>query len=339
MTWKDGFGVRRLAFGVGTASVSTLVRQSVRQQTPNAERRTPNIFSWRFALDLLLLAKFRIVFVVLVTGYGAIALQREHAADWAFIWPCMLAMALLGGAANTLNQIFELPRDAVMDRTRHRRPLPDGRVTVPQAWIWAVVQFVACLAIFLGFYHSWLAALLAVVNLGYYSFLYTLWLKPRHWLNIVIGGVPGSMAPLIAWAAVTGSLEAAPWALFLLIFLWTPPHVWALAIRVKDDYARAGIPMLPVVKGVDETTRQIFLYTAVLVAFTLALPLLAAFRASPLFVILCVVLGAVFLGWTWRLWRRRPVMPTMPLFRYSIIYITALFVALVVDCFAGWGRP
>lgn len=293
----------------------------------------------RFALDLLILAKYRIVFVVVFTGYAAIALHREHATDWAFIAPCILAMALLGGAANTLNQVFELGKDAVMDRTKQKRPLPAGRITVPQAYAWAVVQFALCIAIFAGFYGSWLAVALAVINILYYSFLYTLWLKPRHWLNIVIGGVPGSMAPLIAWAAVAGDLTAAPWALFLLIFLWTPPHVWALAIKLKDDYARAGIPMLPVVKGVDETTRQIFLYTVALVAFTLALPLLAAFRESPLFVASCVVGGAVFLVWTWRLWRRRPVMPTMPLFRYSIIYITVLFTALMIDSFAGWGRP
>jgi protoheme IX farnesyltransferase len=292
----------------------------------------------RFALDLLILAKYRIVFVVVFTGYAAIAVQGDHATHWGFIMPCLVAMALLGGAANTLNQVFELRKDAVMDRTKERRPLPSGRVTVAQAVAWAVIQFAASLAIFGFLYHSPLAVVLAVINLVYYSFFYTLYLKPRHWLNIVIGGVPGSMAPLIAWAAITGDLTWAPWAMFLIIFLWTPPHVWALAIKVKDDYARAGIPMLPVVKGVDETTRQIFFYTVVLVAFTLLLPLAAVFRHSPLFLASCLIGGVVFLVWTWRLWKRRPVMPTMPLFRYSIIYIMVLFVALMVDSFMGWNR-
>ena len=293
--------------------------------------------------DLLILTKYRITAMALFTGYAAIAVEGSAAADWSRIWPCLVALFLLGGTANTLNQVFEKDKDARMNRTKSRRPLPAGRITVPQAVLFAVVQLAVCLAIMLGVYDSWLAAGLVVFTVLYYSFFYTLWLKPRHYLNIVIGGVPGSMGPLIAWAAITDRLDAAPFAMSALIFLWTPPHVWALAIKLKEDYARAGIPMLPVVKGVDETTRQIFWYTVVMVAASLGLPLLTAGTASPwtagpYYLILAAVLGAVFLVWTFILWRRRPVMATMPLFRFSILYIGVLFLAMVLDASQSAGK-
>lgn len=292
----------------------------------------------RVLLDLLVLTKYRITLVALFTGYAAIAVHRTHAFDWNFIWPCLLALFAMGGAANTLNQLFELRKDAVMERTKARRPLPAGRVTPAQAWVFAAIQLAFAEAVWVVVYGSWLAAGLGLLTVVYYSFFYTLWLKPRHYLNIVIGGVPGAMGPLIAWAAVAGSVDLAPLAMFAVIFLWTPPHVWALAIKLKEDYARAGIPMLPVVKGVDETTRQIFWYTLVLVAGTLAVPVLVpAFASSPLYTTLALVLGAVFLVWTAILWKHRPVMPTMPLFRFSIIYIGALFIGMVVDAMLGTG--
>ena len=287
---------------------------------------------WRVINDLLILTKYRITVVALFTGYAAIVVQGDHATDWAYVWPCLLALFALGGCANTLNQLFELRKDAVMDRTKARRPLPTGRISPAQAVAFASIQFIFAIAVFVGFYGSWLAAALTAATVLYDSWFYTLYLKPRHYLNSVLGGGPGARGPLIAWAAVTGTVELAPLAMFAVIFLWTPPHVWALAIKLKDDYARAGIPMLPVVKGVDETTRQIFLYTVVLVAGTLAVPVLVpAFEDSPMYTTLALVLGAVFLVWTAVLWRHRPIMPTMPLFRFSIIYIAALFIGMVCD--------
>ena len=288
-----------------------------------------------FFWDLLILTKYRITAVAMFTGYTAIAVHGPYAADWGHIWPCLLSLFLTGGAANTLNQIFELKKDAVMNRTKSRRPLPDGRVTVTQAVVFAVVQAVVAQALLVWAYASWLAVGLSIFTIIYYSFFYTLWLKPRHYLNIVIGGVPGAMGPLIAWAAVSGTLTWEPWVMFLIIFLWTPPHVWALAIKLKEDYARAGIPMLPVVKGVDETTRQIFWYTVVMVIGTLLLPMVTnlwpIWVKAPVYTALAVVLGLVFLIWSWLLWQRRPVMATMPLFRFSIVYISALFIGLIVD--------
>lgn len=295
---------------------------------------------WNVVKDLLILTKYRITVVALFTGYAAIVVQGQYATDWSYVWPCLLALFALGGAANTLNQLFELRKDAVMDRTKARRPLPAGRITPAQAVAFALIQFVFAEGVFLGFYQSWLAAALTALTILYYSWFYTLYLKPRHYLNIVIGGVPGAMGPLIAWAAVTGRIDLAPFAMFAVIFLWTPPHVWALAIKLKDDYARAGIPMLPVVKGVDETTRQIFIYTVVMVAGTLAVPVLVpAFENSPIYTTLSLVLGAVFLVWTALLWRYRPVMPTMPLFRFSIVYIAALFIGMVCDALGGGAHP
>jgi len=286
--------------------------------------------------DLLILTKYRITVMALFTGYAAIAVEGSATFDWSRIWPCLLALFLVGGAANTLNQVFEKDKDARMNRTKSRRPLPAGRITVTQAVWFALLQLGACIAILLGMYGSWLAVGLAVFTVIYYSFFYTLWLKPRHYLNIVIGGVPGAMGPLIAWAAITDRLDAAPLAMFALIFLWTPPHVWALAIKLKEDYARAGIPMLPVVKGVDETTRQIFWYTVIMVAGSLVLPLMTASSGSPwtmgpYYLILASVLGGVFLVWAFVLWRHRPIMATMPLFRFSIVYIGVLFLAMVLD--------
>ncbi len=296
-----------------------------------------------FLMDLLILTKYRITVVAMFTGYTAIAVEGHHATDVAYILPCLFALFLTGGVANTLNQIFELKKDAVMNRTKARRPLPAGRITVTQAWIFAALQLIIAEGLLLWAYASWLAVGLSLFTILYYSFFYTLWLKPRHYLNIVIGGVPGAMGPLIAWAAITGDVALAPLVMFLIIFLWTPPHVWALAIKLREDYARAGIPMLPVVKGVDETTRQIFWYTVVMVVGTLALPLLTTPSliggGAPVYTVLAVVLGVVFLGWSWLLWRRRPVMATMPLFRFSIVYISALFLGMIVDSFNGGARP
>lgn len=291
----------------------------------------------RVLFDLLVLTKYRITAVAMFTGYAAIAIEGRYATDWQHIWPCLVSLFLTGGAANTLNQIFELKKDAVMNRTKARRPLPAGRITVPQAYVFAVTQAIVAQVLLVWAYGSWLAVGLSLFTIVYYSFFYTLYLKPKHYLNIVIGGVPGAMGPLIGWAAVTGTLDPIPLVLFLIIFLWTPPHVWALAIKLREDYARAGIPMLPVVKGVDETTRQIFWYTVVMVVGTIALPLVTdlwpIWQRAPVYTALAVVLGAVFLGWSWLLWKRRPVMATMPLFRFSILYIGALFLGLIVDSF------
>ena len=286
-----------------------------------------------FIGDFMVLTKFRINALATFTGYAAIVVHGTYATQWSMIWPLLLVLLFTGGCANTLNQVFEVRKDALMYRTRKRRPLPDGRISVPVAVALAVAQLVAAVLILVLFYGSWLAAACSLFTVLYYSFFYTLYLKPRHHLNIVVGGVPGALGPVIAWAAVAGDLWAwQPWFMFALVFLWTPPHAWALAIKLRDDYARANIPMLPVVRGVDETTRQIFLYTVVLVAASIIGPLLAGYSdVGPAYAICAVAGGCVFLWWTWRLWRHRPIIATMPLFSYTLLYIAALFTGLIID--------
>lgn len=288
-----------------------------------------------FVLDLLRLAKFRITLVAVFTGYTAVAVQGSGR-DLAVLLPLFAVLFTTGASANALNQLFERDRDALMTRTRHRRPLPSGRMGVATVVTFSLLMLGMAIAIELTVFASWLAVACSIVTVVYYAFIYTLWLKPRYWIATVVGGVPGAMGPLIAWAAVANELPPAAWALFLLIFLWTPPHVWARAIRLKDDYARAGIPMLPVVKGIDATTRQILIYGVILVAFTIALPLLPAFSRSIIYWIFALISGAVFLAWCGLLHWRRPVIPTMPLFRYTILHLALMFLALIVDAFAWW---
>jgi heme o synthase len=287
--------------------------------------------------DLMMLAKFRITLVAVFTGYAAVAVHGQYATDLSMLWPLIVALFATGASANALNQLFERERDAVMARTRQRRPLPAGRISPAMAVAFSLSMLALAIGLELGFYGSWLAAVCSVVTVVYYAFIYTLWLKPRHWIATVVGGVPGAMGPMIAWAAVDNALPAAAWALFGLIFLWTPPHVWALAIRLKDDYQRAGIPMLPVVRGIDATTAQILIYGVILVAFTVALPLLPAFSRSWIYLGLACVLGAVFLAWCVLVHVRRPVPPTMPLFRFTILHLALLFLAIILDSFLFGG--
>lgn len=285
-----------------------------------------------FIRDVLVLGKARISAMAMFTGYAAIVIEGSEVCHAGFIAWCLTALFLVGTGANTINQIIERKKDATMNRTKAKRPLPSGRISVPMAWFLAWSQIGASIAILGLVLDSWPAAGWAAFTVVYYSFFYTMYLKPRHYLNIVVGGVPGAMGPVIAWAAATGEVAATAWILFAIIFLWTPPHVWALAIKLKEDYARAGIPMLPVVKGVDETSRQIFIYTVIMVLGSVMLPLLAwhHFR-GPVYWLMAIVLGIGFLRWSWRVWKTRPMPPTMPLFRYSLVYIGLLFLGLVID--------
>ncbi|MDA3959232.1 MAG: heme o synthase [Planctomycetota bacterium] len=294
--------------------------------------------------DLMVLTKFRINVVGVFTGYTAIAVYNSmHLDDPVPGWQtllCMLALLLMGGAANTWNQIIEKERDGRMERTRNKRPLPSGRMSLRTAWILALVQLGGSIGIFAGVFQSPLAVGLTLFTVFYYTVLYTMVLKPRHYLNIVIGGVPGAMGPLLAWSAVADSIAWEPVALFAIIFLWTPPHFWALAIKLREDYKAAGIPMLPVVKGVDETTRQIFIYTVIMVIATLLMPVvLPVFIGSFIYIAAAAVFGAVFTWWAWRIWRERPILNTMPLFHFSILYIGLLFTGVICDALIGTSVP
>jgi protoheme IX farnesyltransferase len=174
-----------------------------------------------------------------------------------------------------------------------------------------------------------LAALLALAAIAFYVFVYTMWLKRTTDQNIVIGGAAGAAPVLVGWAAVTGTLAWPAWILFAVVFVWTPPHFWALAMKVRDDYAAAGVPMMPVVRGGDETRRQILLYSLVLFGVTLVLVPVASM--GPIYVTTAVVLGGIFVYRALELWRTRSDAKAWRLFKYSIVYLAALFGSVALD--------
>jgi protoheme IX farnesyltransferase len=237
---------------------------------------------------------------------------------------------LAAGSANTINCYVDRDIDQVMRRTAHR-PLPEHAVT-PEAALRFGIALGVVATLELGLVVNWLSAGLAVAAILFYVFVYTLGLKRTTPQNIVIGGAAGCMPVLIGWAAVTGKVEPPALFMFLVIFYWTPPHFWALALRFRDDYAAAGVPMLPVVRGYLETARQILLYTWILVAVSFAL--FAVAHLGAVYLVSCAVLDAVFVVEATRLWRviraggdGKP----MRLFHYSITYLTLLFAAMAAD--------
>ena len=284
------------------------------------------------------LTKPRIIELLLVTTVPAMVLATREVpgmpiADWARLtfWT-LICGTLAAGAANAINQYLERDIDHLMARTR-RRPLPANQVSPERA----VVFGIALGAISVGLM-AWmvniLAAFLTLLAIGFYVVVYTVLLKRNTSQNIVIGGAAGALPPVIGWAAVTGDIALPAILLFLIVFYWTPPHFWALALRIRGDYAAAGVPMLPVVRGIAETSRQIGLYTVLLVALTAVFGIVA--RMGLLYLAAAAVLGAVFLWRAWILWRQgtSPEASTaqaIRLYRYSISYLAILFAAVALD--------
>jgi protoheme IX farnesyltransferase len=253
--------------------------------------------------------------------------------DWlrVTIWT-LIAGTLAAGAANAINQYLDRDIDERMVRTR-RRPLPAHDVTPDRAMVFGVVLAAISVALMAAFVNL-VAAFLTLLAIAFYVFVYTIMLKRSTPQNIVIGGAAGALPPVIGWAAVTGGVGLPALMLFLLVFYWTPPHFWALALRIRTDYAAAGVPMLPVVRGIAETSRQIALYTVLLVAVSLVFTVVA--QMGLVYLVAAVVLGAIFLWRAFRLWREgsAPEASTaqaIRLYRYSISYLTLLFVAVAVD--------
>jgi heme o synthase len=218
-----------------------------------------------------------------------------------------------------------------MTRTRHR-PLPDGRIAPSHALLFGIALGLAAFVL-LAFWVNVLAATLAISGLLFYVFVYTLWLKRSTTQNIVIGGAAGAVPPLVGWAAVTNSVDLTAVYLFAIIFLWTPPHFWALALRLRHDYARARIPMLPVVRGDLVARRQIVIYTAVLVGLSLVIVLSGAL--GRLYLVGAAILGGGFLTLAIINWRGRRQRWSRWLFDYSIAYLALLFGVMVVDRMVG----
>jgi heme o synthase len=239
----------------------------------------------------------------------------------------LLCIAVAAGAAAAINNGYDADIDRIMPRTR-RRPTATGRISPEEAMAFGVT-LAAMSVMVMGLALNWLAAALLALTVAFYVFVYTVWLKRRTPQNIVIGGAAGALPPVVGWAAVTGELGLAPLVLFLIIFTWTPPHFWALALYRAQDYAAAGVPMLPVVAGAESTRRHILVYTAILAPLALA-PVALGF-AGPLYGAVALALGAGFLVLAARLWRDRSQHTAMRTFRFSIIYLFGLFGALVLD--------
>ncbi len=277
------------------------------------------------AADFLALMKSGVMALVLWTGIAAMLLA-PGAAHPAILIAALVFMALGAGGAAALNMWYERDIDAKMARTAHR-PLPQKRMAPGEALGFGTVLSVLSV-IGMGVFVNWLAAFLLALTIGFYVFVYTMWLKPLTAHNIVIGGAAGAMPPLIGWAAAAGDLALMPLWLFLIIFFWTPPHFWPLALGRKADYARAQLPMLPTVAGEAATHRQIFIYTLILLPVSL-LPVFSG--AGWLYAAAASALGLEFARRALVLWWRKS--GEKSLFWFSVIYLFALFFALMLDHF------
>ena len=277
--------------------------------------------------DYVRLTKPRVISLLLLTTLLAMIMAAQGWPDGSTVLWTMIGGYLAAGGANAINQWFDRDIDARMRRTSNR-PIPSGRLGATHALIYALTISVAS-ALILGFGANWLTAGLAMLGLLLYVFLYTLWLKRTTTQNIVIGGAAGAVPPLVGWAAVDGSIGLAALILFAIVFYWTPPHFWALALLLKKDYAEAGVPMLPVVRGVEETARQVLLWTVVLVGVSL-LPV-AAGVSGGLYLASALVLGGLFLASARQLAKRPDERRARSTFSYSMLYLALLFTALAID--------
>ncbi len=275
----------------------------------------------------VLLTKPRVVELLLVTTVPAMVLADGGLPSLTLIGAVLVGGALAAGGANTINCWIERDRDRVMHRTQ-RRPLPSGKIDPRHALVFGVV-LEAVAFVWLWSTVNLLSAALAVSAMLFYVFVYTIWLKPRSPQNIVIGGAAGAVPVLVGWAAVTGRLAAPAWVLFAIVFCWTPPHFWALSLRYRDDYAAAGIPMLPVARGITTAVRQILVYSVIVVAVTLSLFLFETMGV--VYFVAAVGLGAAFVWQALELGRDATPQRAMRLFSFSNVYLALLFAAIAVD--------
>jgi heme o synthase len=275
------------------------------------------------------LTKPRIIELLLVTTLPTmIVAQRGLPPLWLMV-ATLLGGALAAGGANAINMVVDRDIDKLMDRTRNR-PLVTGALSPSHALIFAITLEVVAF-VELWAWVNLLSAALAVSATLFYVFVYTLWLKRTSSQNIVIGGAAGAVPVLVGWSAVTDSLAWTPVVLFAIIFVWTPPHFWALAFKYQDDYRAAHVPMLPAVATFKRTAREILFYSVALVGVSLLLAAVAGLGV--IYVVSASVLGAVFVVMALRLWRRATPKAAMQLFSYSITYLTLLFVLMAVDVF------
>ena len=305
-------GVAALAFGAALVAAATTFRG---EATPLA--------SWR---DYVTLTKPRIMSLLLITGAAGMFVGAQGVPPLGLFAVTMLGLAFACGGASALNHVIDRDIDALMGSRTERRPVASGRVSPAQALEFGLVLS-ALSFVLLASAVNLLTALLALLGNAFYVVVYTSWLKRSTPQNIVIGGAAGAVPPLVGYAAATGSLALPALWLFLIVFLWTPPHFWALALMIKNAYASAGIPMLPVVRGDRETARQIVLYSIAMVAFTVVVGL----WLGPVYTVAAAVLGIVFVALAILLRRDLTRARAQVLFHYSLAYLALLFAAAAID--------
>ncbi|MDB5038539.1 MAG: ctaB [Bacteriovoracaceae bacterium] len=274
------------------------------------------------------LTKPTIILLVAITGMMTMAAEGTLFTRPVSMLLCLLAIMLSAGSANAFNQFIDRDIDSIMDRTRKRRPLPLDHLTPARAFIFALILGVAS-NVYLWIKFTPLASLISVGTILFYIFVYTLWLKRRHYYNIVIGGAAGATAPLIASAAANGKISVIAWVGFLIIFIWTPPHFWALALAIKDEYAKVKIPMLPNVLGDKRTRFEILIYTVLLLPITL-IPVIGS-RAGWFYIVAAVLLWIWYMKGTIVQFKVATIASYKKLFYVSIGYLFFLFIAFGVD--------
>jgi protoheme IX farnesyltransferase len=281
--------------------------------------------------DFVALLKPRVMSLVVFTALAGMVLA-PGALHPVLAVSAILCIAVGAGASGAINMWYERDIDALMERTRDR-PIPAGRMEPGTALGFGVVLAVGAVAV-LGLAANWTAAALLALTIAFYVFVYTVWLKRRTAHNIVIGGAAGAFPPIVGWAAVSGEIGLGAIALFALIFMWTPPHFWALALYRRGDYQRAGVPMLPVVAGVRETKKQILLYTLLLAP--LALAPWAIGVAGPAYAVVAAALGVVFVAFAVGIWFDPGERYARRTFAYSLLYLFLLFAVLIGERLLGF---
>jgi heme o synthase len=278
------------------------------------------------------LMKWRIVILLVFTTVTAMVVAANGLPQLDILLATILAGTLAAGGSSALNQYLDRDMDGKMHRTS-RRPLPSGRIEPINALIFGLA-LIAWSVLILGVFVNWFAAFLAFVGSVYYVVVYTMLLKRNTAINIVIGGGAGAMPVLVGWAAITGTVPLEAWLLFAIVFYWTPPHSWALAILVNKDYAEAGVPMMPVARGEDTTRRQILLYSFQLVAITL-IPAIAWFMGvemlGAIYLLSAITLGSIMLYMAVWLIREPNKQVARAVYKYSSAYLAFLFLAMIID--------
>jgi protoheme IX farnesyltransferase len=279
------------------------------------------------AKDLLLLTKPIVVALLLVTTFAGMVVGAEAWPSVSLAFWTLLGGAMAAGGSGAINQYIDRYDDIKMQRTA-RRPIPSGRLTPGEGLAFGVILAIGSFYLLVA-YVNFLAAMLSLAGIIYYVLLYSIILKKTTVQNIVIGGGAGAIPPLVGWAAATGSLNVPALFLFAVVFMWTPPHFWALALVRRVDYARAGVPMMPVVRGERETRWQILIYTIELVVLTLVLPLFGL--GGGIYFVAAVILGALLLFSAWKVWVTEGNKVAWKMYRHSSMYLTFLFLALMID--------